>query len=72
MLRVKDVVAEWAGVSAAAIDDGDDLCDIFARGGAGLKCADAKQDLLTRLNKQFPGTALMRQDLDRDAKTMGD
>jgi len=29
MLRVKDVVAEWAGVSAAAIDDGDDLCDIL-------------------------------------------
>jgi hypothetical protein len=72
MPRVKDVVAQWAGVPVASIRDEDDLCIVLASGPSALKCADAKQDLLTRLRAAFPGTGISRQDLDQDAKTVGD
>lgn len=70
MKRVKDVIAEWAGISVDRISDNDDLCDVLARGPSALKCSDAKQDLLNRLNSEFPGTGLTRRDLDLDAKTV--
>jgi hypothetical protein len=71
MPRVKDVVAQWAGVSASSIRDEDDLCAVLASGPSALRCADAKQDLLIRLRAAFPGTGISRQDLDQDAKTVG-
>ena len=70
MPRVKDVVAAWAGVPAAGISDGDELCAVLASGPSGLPCANAKQDLLNKLRAAFPGTGIKRQDLDLDAKTV--
>jgi len=71
MPRVKDVVATWAGVDAAGIKDGDDLCTVLAKGPAVVPCANAKQDLLNKLREAFPGTGITREDLDLDAKTLG-
>ena len=71
MPRVKDVVAEWAGVPAAGVRDGDDRCTVLASGNSSLRCADAKQDLLNKLRAEFPGTGITRADLDADAKTVG-
>jgi hypothetical protein len=71
MPRVKDVVAQWAGVPAVSIRDEDELCTVLASGPSPLRCADAKQDLLIKLRATFPGTGIERQDLDQDAKTVG-
>lgn len=71
MPRVKDVVAGWAGVPASSISDNDDLCAVLASGASALKCADAKQDLLRKLNAAFLGTGISLQDLDQEAKTVG-